>query len=95
MNQILLKDFLYKEVVTSHANNPLNWLGLNATPNSENVQNLEIIENGNNIQIHWIGDRVLQSKDDLSQPWIDVTNMTSPHTIDIENNPSQFFRFGE
>ena len=86
---------LQRESVTSYANNPLNWQGLSSSPNSENVQNLEIIFNGQSIQIHWIGDRVLQSTDKLSQPWTDMTNMTSPHTIDTETSPSQFFRFSE
>ena len=86
---------LQRESVTSYANNPLNWKGLNSSPNSENIQNLEIIFNGQSIQIHWIGDRILQSTDNLSHPWTDVTNMTSPHTIDTETSPSQFFRFSE
>ena len=86
---------LQRESVTSYANNPLNWKGLSYSPNSENIQNLEIIFNGQSIEIHWIGDRILQSTDNLSNPWTDVTNMTSPHTIDTETSPSQFFRFNE
>ena len=86
---------LQRESVTSYANNPLNWLGLSSTPNSENIQNLEIIFNGQSIQIYWIGDRVLQSSINLSQPWVDVTDMTSPHTINTEASPNQFFRFAE
>lgn len=86
---------LQRESTDSYANTPFNWLGLSMTPNSANVQNLEIIRNGNTIQIHWIGDRILQSTDDLSQSWLDVTNLTSPHTINSEESPNQFFRFSE
>lgn len=84
---------LQRESAESYANTPFNWVGLSFTPTSENVQNLEIILNGNTIQIHWIGEPVLQSTDDLTQPWLDVTDMTSPHDISLEESPNQFFRF--
>lgn len=79
----------------SYGNTPFNWQGLSLTPNSANIQNLEIIRNGNILQIHWIGESTLQSTQDLSQPWSDVTNMTSPHTINPEQTSKQFFRFAE
>ena len=89
---------LQRESVTSYVNNPLNWQGLSSSPNSENVQNFEIISNGKSIQIHWIGFRILQSTNNLSQPWTDVSNITSPHTIVYRGTASpnhKFFRFSE
>lgn len=86
---------LQRESRDSYGNSALNWQGLEATPNSLNVQMLELRRNGSSLQLHWIGSSQLQSNDDLSQPWSDVGDITSPHTIDTEETPQQFFRFAD
>jgi hypothetical protein len=86
---------LQREPSDSYGNSALNWLGLIATPDSPNIQMLELRRNGSSLQLYWIGGSQLQSKDDLSGSWSDVSDITSPHTIDTEQAPQQFYRFAE
>ena len=79
---------LQRESRDSYGNSALNWQGLEATPNSLNVQMLELEEMAA-VATSWIGSSQLQSNDDLSQPWSDVEDITSPHTIDTEETPQQ------
>ncbi len=83
---------LQRDSYENYGNNPFNWSGSSSTPISQPLQLLEIRKVGNQVEIHWIGSG-LKSTNDLSQPWSDVINITSPHTVDIINTPSQFFKF--
>jgi len=53
---------------------------------------LGVQNNATNIVISWPGTLILQSATNVVGPYFDVTNATSPHTVDTHQFPAQFFR---
>jgi len=47
---------------------------------------------GTNVVISWSGNSILQSATNVVGPYIDVTEATSPYTVNVHQFPMQFFR---
>ena len=48
--------------------------------------------NGTNLVISWPGNFILQSATNVVGPYFDVTNATSPYTVDVHQFPMRCFR---
>ena len=55
---------------------------------------LSLQNNGTNLVISWPGNFILQSATNVVGPYFDVTNATSPYSVDTQQFPMQFFRLG-
>jgi hypothetical protein len=53
---------------------------------------LSLQNNGTNLVINWPGNFTLQSATNVVGPYFDVTNATSPYSLDVHQFPMQFFR---
>lgn len=89
-----LEDYsLHRKEYDRYANTASNWQALSISPSSENVYAFQMRKDASGIHIHWLGDGVLQKSFNLADPWIDVNDWISPHTIDTSESPSLFIRF--
>ena len=84
---------LQRESYDAYPNSPFNWLGSEITPNSENESYFRFIKSNSGLHIHWMGDGDLQKTSNLSDPWINATDWTSPHSIDTSESPNLFIRY--
>ena len=48
--------------------------------------------NGTNLVTSWPGNFILQNATNVIGPYFDVSNATSPYSLDVNQFPRQFFR---
>ena len=90
----LLEDYSLQRIAyDGYANTASNWQALSISPSSENGYAFQMLKDASGIHMHWLGDGVLQKSFNLSDPWIDVNDWSSPHTIDTSESPNLFIRF--
>ncbi len=56
------------------------------------VPTLSLQNNGTNLMLSWSGNFILQSATNVVGPYFDITNATSPYSLNVNQSPMGFFR---
>lgn len=86
---------LQRSATDQYGNDVVNWQAVASTPATPDVSMIEIQRMNGGFYLFWIGSGTLQSATQLSGPWINQTDISSPYPLFPNSEPQQFFRFEE
>ena len=82
---------LHRNVAAGYGNDVANWLAAAPTPVTPDVYWIELQRTESGLFLLWTVDGVLQATTQLTEPWTNLTDATSPFEI-VPDQPAQFFR---